>query len=390
MLLIALTAFNQLLKMYIGSAYGKTILLSLHLPTFLVFIYITRCSVIKMIFMILSALVFTAPTIIFGNIITKVLPGSSWALLITNLISYAIMLLAAQFIFRKGFNYLLKYGSNRLFLLFSLVPFLYYIYIFAGMNIDFSALTSASGIVLRYTPTLLVFFFYFLVMHNYKELSERRELETTQATLHLELDSAESQIIMLNEAQTQMAIYRHDMRHHLLAIEGMLENNNIDQVREYIKNTRNTLENLVVTRYCQHELVNLLCSSFVNKAQNSGITMNITARLPQTLAFPETELCAVISNGLENALNATANLAEEQKWVEFYTELRQNNLLIEIKNPYQGEIIIQDGLPVSNQSGHGYGCRSILSITEKNQGICTFDPTDNIFTLRIIIPVPQQ
>ena len=75
-------------------------------------------------------------------------------MLLANVSTYVLTLLLAQFVFRKGFNYLLKYGDNRHFLLFSLVPLLYYIYVFATQNVDFSSFSSFSGYVVRYLPTL--------------------------------------------------------------------------------------------------------------------------------------------------------------------------------------------------------------------------------------------
>ena len=60
---------------------------------------------------------------------------------------------------------------------------------------------------------------------------------------------------------------------------------------------------------------------------------------------------------------------------------------IECKNPYVGEIIMQNGSPVSAKDGHGYGCKSIETIVRKHQGLCTFKAENGIFTLRIILPV---
>ena len=95
----------------------------------------------------------------------------------------------------------------------------------------------------------------------------------------------------------------------------------------------------------------------------------------------------MISNGLENAFNCVAELDQSRRWVRFYCGARLDKLLIEIKNPYSGEILFRDGLPISGQEGHGYGCNSIRTIADRNRGICVFQPEDGIFTLRIVIPM---
>ena len=167
---IFLCISNHLLRELVDSfTYGKLLIFCMHIPTFFLFLYIGKRGIIKTAFMILTATVFTAPTIFIGNFVRRTLfEGSPQALLLSNIISYALMLLLVQLIFRSGFNYLLTYGDNRLFLLFSLIPFVFYIYVFAAVNQDFSALTTPAGYIVRILPTAEVFLFYFLIPYVYK------------------------------------------------------------------------------------------------------------------------------------------------------------------------------------------------------------------------------
>jgi len=132
LLILILVVFNHILRQQLGLAsYSKMILLTMHVPYFLIFLHITKCGVAKMAFMIFSAVVFTAPTIFVGNLTKELFVGSESALLLANLLTYGIVLLIAQFVFRPGFNYLIKYGENQFLQRFFLIPFLYYIYMFA-------------------------------------------------------------------------------------------------------------------------------------------------------------------------------------------------------------------------------------------------------------------
>jgi len=191
----------------------------------------------------------------------------------------------------------------------------------------------------------------------------------------------------LRRAETQTAIYQHNMRHHLTAIAGFLSAGKTQQAEEYIKKVQADVDSITPKRFCENELVNLLCSSFAHRAEQQGIRLTVDARLPQQLSISDTELCSLLSNGLENALHAVSKLDVSFKWTELYCGIRANKLLIEIKNPYIGKISIQDSLPVSSSEGHGYGCRSIRSIAEQNGGLCTFEPERGVFTLRVVLPV---
>ena len=90
-------------------------------------------------------------------------------------------------------------------------------------------------------------------------------------------------------------------------------------------------------------------------------------------------------NGFENALHAVSGLEASLKWIELYIGIKQDNLLIEIKNPFVGEIVMQDGIPITNRADHGYGCRSIQTIAKQNRGGCVFETEDGVFILRVYI-----
>lgn len=383
-----LAVFNETLRALFGmETMRKMFLLTMQLPYFLLFLYLTKCGLLKMIFTIFSAMIFSSLPTMFLSFISPFVPTGSWAFPLCRVVSYLAMLLLVQLIFRRGFNYLLKYGDNQIFLPFFLVGILYYVYIFAVRRINFPDFNTVSGIFVRYLPTLQVFTFYFSLLHSYQDLHEKRDLENARTALNQELDMAEEQIALLNEAQRQSAVYRHDMRHHLTAVNGFLTSGDLPQAQAYIQKVCEDIEAVTPQRFCENRLLDLLCSSFANQAKHRDIRLLIEATLPMTVALSDTEICAIVSNGLENALNAAEKLDENRRWVKFYCGVRLEKLLIEIQNPYIGQIPLRDGLPASKQEGHGYGCHSIRTITEHHQGMCTFQPEDGIFTLRIVIPM---
>ena len=386
--IVVLAVLNHLLRLQLGSAvYGKTIAFTMHLPIFFLFLYLSKCGVIKMAFMILSALIFSALTVMVSDLVRFFFSTSRTALLVSNLCAYAVVLLLVQFVFRRGVSYLLKYGDNRMFLLFSLVPILYYIYVFAIMNVPHASPATISELLVLYLPTMQVFVFYFLLLYVYKNLSERKSLEAAQSALSQELDAAAEQVALLNHAQAQSAVYQHDMRHHLSILNSFLLAGQAQQAEEYIHKVQHDLETITPRHYCENELVNLLCSSFSNKAEQLHVQLLCEVRLPKTLGISDTELCSLLSNGLENALRAAAELAEDNRRVQLYCGLRLGKLLIEIKNPYAGAVKMQGGVPVSNRTGHGYGCRSMQTIAERRGGLCAFKVENGVFQLQLILPM---
>ena len=386
--IVLLCVYNEVLSALIPfSAYGRLLFLNMHLPMFLLYLYIARRGVIKTGFMIMTALVFSAPPMIVGNILHNRFSVGMLGVLISHIIVYLLMLLMAFFVFRSVFGYLLTYSNNSFFLLFSLVPVAYYIYILAYMNVDISSLDSRSGFLVRLLPNLEVFGFYFLLPYIYRNLREKMVLKSAGNALKKTLAASEDQIALLNETNQQMAVYRHDVRHHINLLNGLLADGKIEQAQEILNASMADLDAITPKRYCENETLNLLCSSYNNKAKRLGVQMKINTMLPKDIPLSDTELCSVISNGLENALRASSQSELSDKWVEFFCNVKQNKIFIQIQNPYTGQVTIREGLPISERDGHGYGCYSIQTIAQRNGGLCSFEAKDGLFSLRLSLPL---
>mgnify|MGYP001323223248 FL=1 len=110
--------------------------------------------------------------------------------------------------------------------------------------------------------------------------------------------------------------------------------------------------------------------------------------MPQNLSISETELCALLSNGLENAIEAAAQVEDEKlRKVRISCQTHKGNLLISIENIFTGQLTMENGLPQSNREGHGFGVKSIAMIADKYNGYFSFEANGEICTLRIALPL---
>jgi len=304
-------------------------------------------------------------------------------------ISYTLVIFPIYILLRRYFvraaHDAMTYSSQSL-LLFGSLPFAYYLFDYATAVYS-DALYVGIQALNEFLPTVLIIFYVAFLAAYHAQTQKRTQAELQKSMLEVELKQSGVELESLRRVETQTAIYQHNMRHHLTAIDGFLSAGKPQQAEAYIKKVQADVEAITPRRFCENELVNLLCSSFSDKAERMGVRLTVEAKLPQKLSVSDTELCSILSNGLENALHAVSVLEEPLKWVELYCSIRANKLLIEIKNPYVGEIPMQDGLPVTGQEGHGYGCRSIRAITEHYRGLCSFEASGGVFTLRVVLPV---
>ena len=94
----------------------------------------------------------------------------------------------------------------------------------------------------------------------------------------------------------------------------------------------------------------------------------------------------IVSNALDNALNAQKELPPEERNVRLMLKIHANKILLSVKNPYKNPPVMVNGIPMSSKKGHGYGTKSILYLTERLGGNCQFTLDEDSFVLRIVIP----
>ena len=270
--------------------------------------------------------------------------------------------------------------------LFGSLPVAFYFFDYAT-TIYSDALYAGIHAVNESLPALLIVFYVIFLTAYHVQTQRRGSAEMQSSMLEAKWSQAQTEMDAMRRSQAQTAVYQHDMRHHLNAIDAFLSADRTEQARDYIHRVQSEVEALSVRRYCENELVNLLCSSFAEKAQQHGIRLTAELRLPAALSIPDTELCTVLSNGLENAFRAVSGLDEQQRTVSLYCGVRLNKLLLEIKNPYQGEVVMCEGLPVSDRAGHGYGCRSMQSIAARRGGLFELQAENGVFLLRLALPL---
>lgn len=297
---------------------------------------------------------------------------------------HALLLLLDRFALEAIHDVLASDASSRVG--FGLLPVLYYLYDYFML---YTHQRYAGAEVLReLIPTAMVLTFLLFSIAYRRELDRRSQAQGQAAALELELTCAQHEIASLRAVEEQTAIYRHDLRHHLSMLGSLIASDRQEQALAYIRSAQSEIDALAPVRRCENETVNLLLSAMEGKAAARGVRLSVRAALPENLPLPDTELCALLLNGLENACEAAAALpGDASRCVDVLLDVRQGNLLLEIRNPYAGEVAMRDGLPVSERPGQHYGCRSIQSIVSKRRGVCSFAAQGGVFTLRAAIPL---
>lgn len=270
--------------------------------------------------------------------------------------------------------------------IFGLIPAIYYIFDYS-MAVYTDLLYRGGAAAVEFMPFVCcLVYIVFLLYYSAREESELA-LQQVQKNLNLQLTQAVREIAALRESQTLTSRYRHDLRHHLQYLSACMENGQIKQAQSYISEIYEKIEAQRVHRFCENETANLIISSFAGRAEKAGITLKMAGELPTFMLVSDSDLCVLLSNALENAVNACLPLAAEGKdcVIDIQAYEREKRLFLQVTNPCGQAVRFENGLPVSDREGHGIGVQSICAIVQKYDGVYTFLTKDGSFILRLSV-----
>ena len=318
-----------------------------------------------------------------------------WESTVAFHIGYTLGLLIMYVLLSKfatsSVNQVMSYSRRSLYL-FGSFPLIYYVFDYTT-TIHTGFLYSGAKIIVEFFPSVLsLFFIVFIIVYN-NEMQRRTRLELDNIMLETRSEHAANEILSLQQVQHQTAIYRHDMRHHLALLYNLLESGESDKAMEYIGQTQKSIDGIVPTHYCENTTINLVISAFATKAEQSGVAMDVAAEVPEDLPFTAIDICTILANGLENAINAASETGavtgreSETPSVRIKCQVHKNNLLILIENTFTGQAEIINGLPYTNKEGHGFGVKSIKMLVNRHKGYYSFSAKEGLFTLKIVLPM---
>ena len=210
----------------------------------------------------------------------------------------------------------------------------------------------------------------FSSINHMSEAAEKKAVETQNKLLVAQIEAETAQLAADSQA-------RHDRRHHNLVMLEFANNNDIESVREYLSNlVESDSEIWGDVRYCENMTVNTVLSVYERRAKENGIDVNISAKAGRDLTVLPQDLVVVIANLFENAIHATAKLKNKNKSIDIYIKDSAQRLLIKVENPCRANLAFDETL-------FGVGIRSVISTTNKYEGMYDFAAEDGIFSAKI-------
>ncbi len=373
--------FNILAQVLLGyQHYGRYYLLLTQLPVYVLFMIVSKYRGIKLLFVLLTTVFFSSPVMTLISVLRYFFVPPVWI----YLLCYLFFILLIYKFFKKPFNQMLAFADNQIFLLFTTVPLLYYVYSYSLTQYQIADIIISKRYFILQLPQLIVLVAYLLLVLIFKMVSEKADLTNAQNLASAQLGAATKQIEQLKVADKNFAIYRHDLRHHLNYLNACISENKLEEAAVYIKQTFYDLDNMKLVQYSPNEPVNLILSAYVSKAREKGIAIEVNISASNFGRFHITDLCSLLANALENAINACTDVPNhEARYIQLRMYEKSNKLCLHIANSYAMEPIFEQGVPVSHSKGHGIGVKSMIHVIDKYEGVYRFSANRGVFTFQV-------
>ena len=174
------------------------------------------------------------------------------------------------------------------------------------------------------------------------------------------------------------------MRLLLSSLAVCIEGGENEKAQEIIKSYGSYIEKTKPNRFCGNDTLNYIISDFSAKCAANKIKFEYDIKIEE-IKVNEIMLASVVSNALDNALNAQADMPESKREIRFMLKTVEGKLLLSVKNPIAFVPDFSEGVPLSRREDHGYGTRSIKYMTERLGGNWSFTVQDGMFIVRVVL-----
>ncbi|HEX3078203.1 MAG TPA: ATP-binding protein, partial [Lachnospiraceae bacterium] len=160
-------------------------------------------------------------------------------------------------------------------------------------------------------------------------------------------------------------------------------------VKNYLNQLEEDLDSIDVAYKTGNVSLDAILNSKLTVAEKQDIEIHCKATVPEKLAVADVDLCVVIGNLLDNAMESCEKMKiEEQRFLRVYIGVFKQQLYISVTNSTNEVIRKLDKEYISSKRGnHGHGLKRIDAIVDKYDGFINRKNEPGVFVTEIMLPL---
>lgn len=186
----------------------------------------------------------------------------------------------------------------------------------------------------------------------------------------------------------KMRGWRHDYRNHIQTMKAYAAAQDWASICEYLEKLDTDLSAVDTVIKTGNKMTDAIMNSKISLAHAKKIRVKAEADIPVALTISEIDLCVIIGNLFDNAIEASLALPEEQRMIRVYMDMKNTQLYMSFTNFTAEKKRIKSGgiFKTTKGEGHGFGLVRIDEIVARYGGYLSRNSEDGAFTTEILLP----
>lgn len=186
----------------------------------------------------------------------------------------------------------------------------------------------------------------------------------------------------------QIRGWRHDYRNHIQTMKAYAAVGDWDAIVRYLDLLDEDLTKVDTVIKTGNAMTDAILNSKISLAKSRGIEVVADAHIPVKLKSSEIDLCCIIGNLFDNAIEASEKLPVGERLIRVYMDMRGTQLYISFTNFTAEKKLKKEGKRYRSTKGdgHGFGLVRIDAIVERLEGYISRNSEDGAFTTEILLP----
>lgn len=272
-----------------------------------------------------------------------------------------------------------------------IMPLSFYIVFRTGIShryVSLESVWSETNIVVPLFWAIATILAYFLVISTLlevvKHVEDREKLEATGRQLQMQKEQYQKLCDSIEETRR----IRHDLRHQMGAIANYADRGETEKLKEYVGSYLEQMETEELP-LCENHALDSMVHFYMRAARRENIRMSAVLETLKDLPCNEIDVCVVLGNLLENALEACRAQAAGERYIDLkLTTGNQSFIAVQVVNSCAETVKQRAGIFLSskrNYCGSGIGISSVKRIAERYRGTASFTYDNNRFEARVFL-----
>lgn len=186
--------------------------------------------------------------------------------------------------------------------------------------------------------------------------------------------------------------WRHDYRNHIQVLKAHAANGDLNAIRDYLDLLEVDLTTVDTVIKTGNRMTDAILNSKISLARSKGIAVEAEADIPALLGLSELDLCVIIGNLFDNAIDASLDLPKEKRMIRVYMDTKNTQLYISFTNftAMKKQKKIGGRFATTKGEGHGLGLVRIDTVIERLGGYLSRNSEDGAFTTEVLIPLGKN